>query len=100
MTKFMTLWKIDTTRIPEDSGERTERDSHLLNLVKEEIKKGVILDWGMFASGDVIEGYTICEGAEQDIIWENLKYAPYIKFRTYPILSISHVEGILTKSIG
>ena len=98
MTKFMTLWKIDKTRIPEDSGERTERDTHLLNLVKEDIEKGVILDWGMFASGDVIEGYTICEGAEQDITRENLKYAPYIKFRTYPILSISHVEEIVTKS--
>lgn len=97
MTKFLTLWEMDMTRIPEDPKERTRRDTLLLHMIQEDIKKGIILEWGLFASGDELAGYAICEGTEQDVTRENLKYSPFIKFRTHPVLSINQVEEIVTK---
>ncbi len=49
MTKFLTLWKIDMTKIPDSAKERIKIDTMLLNMVKE--KDGNSLEWGMFAGG-------------------------------------------------
>lgn len=99
MAKFLTLWEQDTTRIPEDPKEQIRINTMLVNMVKEDLKKGFTLDWGMFAGGE-LGGYAICEGTEQEITMENLKYSPFIKFKTYPILSISQVEEMIAKSQG
>ena len=99
MTKFLTLWEQDVTRIPDDPKEQSRVHSMLVNMVKEDMKRGVTLDWGMFAGGER-SGYAICEGTELEITMENLKYAPYITCTTYPILSVNQVEEMMAKLQG
>jgi len=94
MAKFLTLWEIDTTRMSESPEEQIHHQTMLVNLVKEDLKRGITLDWGMFAGGE-LGGYAICEGTEQEITMENWKYLPYIKFKTYPILSVNQVAGMI-----
>jgi 1,4-dihydroxy-2-naphthoyl-CoA synthase len=48
----------------------------------------------MFAGGE-LGGYAICEGTEQEITLENWKYLPYIKVKTYPILSVNQVAEMI-----
>jgi len=100
MAKFLTLWEMDMTQMPVDPKERIKCEAMLANMVKEDLKKGFTLDWGMFAGGE-LGGYAICEGTEQQITLENLKYSPFIKYiKISPILSISQVEEIIEKSQG
>ena len=94
MTKFLTLWKIDTTRIPNNPEERIKIDTIILDMVKEDLKHGLALEWGMFAGG-TLAGYAICEGTEVEVTKMNLKYVPYIKMETYPIVTISQVEKMI-----
>ena len=98
MTKFLTLWKIETNRIPDSAKDRIKIDTMLLNMVKDDLKHGNTLEWGMFAGGSQA-GYSICEGTEMDVTKINLKYAPYIKMETFPILTTSQVEEIMKEYI-
>jgi hypothetical protein len=99
MAKYLIIWEIDTIRLPESPEERIRQYTVMVNVVKEDLKRGKTLDWGMFAGGE-LGGYAICEGTEQEITIENWKYLPYITFKTYPILSVNQVAEMLTHVSG
>jgi len=93
MAKFLTLWELDTTRVPVDSEERITYWTVLLNMVKDDLKSGRTTDWGEFAGGG--RGYAIGEGTEQEIYMALSRYVPYVKFEVHPILSISQIEEMM-----
>jgi hypothetical protein len=99
MAKYLIIWEIDTTRIPESPEEQIRQNTMLVNTVKEDLKRGKTLDWGMFAGGE-LGGYAICDGTEQEITMENWKYIPHIKFKTYPILSVNAVAEMISRVSG
>ena len=90
MAKFLTLWEMDTTRVPVDPKERIAAWTMMFNMVKDELKSGRTKDWGMFAGQ--LAGYSIDEGTEQEVALSTTKFVPYAKFKVYPILSVSQVE--------
>jgi hypothetical protein len=94
MAKFLIIWEIDTARIPESPEEQIRHHTMMVNMVKEDLKRGKTLDWGMFAGGE-LGGYAIFNGTEQEITMENWKYSPYIKFKIYPILSVNQVAEMI-----
>ena len=91
MAKFLTLWEVDTNRVPVDPKERITHWTMLLNLVKDDLKSGG--DWGEFAGGG--RGYAISEGTEQEIYMSLSRYVPYIKFEVHPIISINQIEEMM-----
>jgi hypothetical protein len=70
MAKFLTLWEMDTTRMSESPEEQIRHQTMMVKMVKEDLKRSITLDWGMFAGGE-LGGYAICEGTEQEITMEN-----------------------------
>ena len=93
MTKFLTLWEIDRSRIPDSPEEQIRYHTMLLNMIKEDMKSGRTLEFGMFVGG--FEGYVIREGTEQEIHMEISKYAKFTIHKTYPILEISQLDEML-----
>ena len=93
MAKFLTLWELDTTRVPVDPKERITYWTMLLNMVKDDLKSGRTADWGEFAGGG--RGYTIAEGTEQEISMALSRYVPYVKFKVYQIVSMSQIEEMM-----
>ena len=93
MAKFLTLWETDTTRIPDSPEEQIRYYTMLVNMIKDDLKTGKTLEFGMFAGG--LGGYVIREGTEQEIHAETMKYSPQTTFKTYPVLSISQLEEML-----
>jgi hypothetical protein len=93
MAKFLTLWELDTTRLPVDPKERITNWTMLLNMVKDDLKSGRTTDWGEFAGGG--RGYAIGEGTEQEIHMALSRYVPYLKFEVYPVLSMSQIEEMM-----
>ena len=86
MAKFLLLWELDTTKVPESPEEQMVLFDGLMNMVDEDFKSGM-LDWGEFVGGHA--GYAINEGPEQDLALALMKYSPYIKFKVHPVLSAS-----------
>ncbi len=91
MAKFLTLWEIDSTKLPEKPEEQMSLYTKLMNMLKEDLESRTAhkMDWGQFLN--VNEGYSIYEGTEQDISLSIMKYTPYLKFKVYPVLSYEQV---------
>ncbi len=90
MTKFLTLWELDRTRIPDSPEEQMQYYAMLVNMIKEDMKNGRTLEFGAFVGG--FKGYVIREGTEQEIHMEISKYAKFTKYRTFPFLEVSQLE--------
>ncbi len=93
MTKFLTLWELDRTRIPDSPEEQMQYYAMLQNMIKEDMKNGKTIGFGAFVGG--FKGYVIREGTEQEIHMEISKYAKFTRYKTYPFLEIDQLDEIL-----
>ena len=93
MGKYLYLWEIDRTKIPVDPKERWTGFSMLMEMVKQDIKKGLTKDWGVFAGEH--NGYSVVEGTEVEIMNQVQQYTPFVYFKVYPIGSVSQVEEMI-----
>ena len=89
MSKFLILWKLDLSRVPESPEEQMAYYSRLLNMVKGDLNN-IMVDWGEFPGSN--KGYAISEGTEQEIDLALMKYCPYVKFKVHPTVSVSQIE--------
>jgi hypothetical protein len=93
MGKYLYLWELDRTKIPVDAKERGVGLTMLLEMVKQDIKKGITKDWGAFAGE--FNGYSVVEGTEVEILKQVQQYTPFVYFKTYPIASVAQVEEMI-----
>jgi hypothetical protein len=93
MGKYLLLWEIDATKIPVSPKERGAGWSALLQIVKQDIKKGMTKDWGAFVGE--INGYSVAEGTEVEIGNMLQQFAPFVRFKVHPIASVSQVEEVI-----
>ncbi|MFA7705906.1 MAG: hypothetical protein WCX91_02200 [Candidatus Omnitrophota bacterium] len=93
MGKYLLLWEIDRTKIPMDPKERSIGFNMLLDIVKQDIKKGITKDWGAFPGE--FYGYSIVEGTEVEIMKLVQQYTPFVFFKVHPVASITHTEEML-----
>jgi len=61
MAKYMVLWEADTSRTPEEMKVKKAQLLGFHELLKKQLKEGIIKEWGIFA-GEV-NGYVIYEGS-------------------------------------
>jgi len=64
MGKYLVLWEIDQTKIPVDPKERKDTWSLFMAVVRQDIEKGIVTDWGGFI-GET-KGYSINEGRSDE----------------------------------
>jgi len=93
VTKFITLWEIDRSKIPDGPEEQMQYWTMLLNMIKEDMKNGKTTGFGEFAGG--FKGFVIREGTEQDIHMEISKYAKFTNHKTFAFLEVSDLEEML-----
>ena len=93
MGRYLALWEIDRSRVPVSPQERAAGWGALMNMVKEDMKKGIIKDWGAFVGE--INGYSVAEGTEVEIGKMNVQYAPFVRFKVYAIASLRDVEQVI-----
>jgi hypothetical protein len=93
MARFLTLWEMDMSRVPENPEDQMSFFTKLMNMVKEDMESGTTRDFGEFING--FEGYSIEEGTEEEVALTAMKYSPYCKFKVYPILSANQIEKIM-----
>ncbi len=93
MGKYLMLWEIDRARIPVNPKERGTGWNAFMDMVKEDIKKGITKDWGAFVGE--LNGYSVAEGTEVEIANMLQKFSPYVHFKVHPISSVSQVEEVI-----
>jgi hypothetical protein len=93
MGQYLVLWEVDATKIPVSPKERGAGWGALMELVKQDIKKGFTKDWGAFVGE--LHGYAVNEGSELEVMNALQQYAPFVHFKVHPIASASHVEDMI-----
>ena len=93
MGKYLMLWKIDATKVPVSPKERGAGWSALIEMVKQDIKKGQIKDWGVFVGEG--NGYSVMEGTEVEVMNALQRFTPFVRFKVHPIGSLTQVEEML-----
>jgi len=93
MGKYLSLWEIDRTKIPMDPKERGVGFNMLMEMVKQDMKKGITKDWGAFVGE--MNGYSVLEGTEVEILKQVQQYTPFVYFKVYPIASVAQAEEMI-----
>jgi len=93
MGRYLLLWDIERTRVPLDPKERGAGFNMLLEMVKQDMKKGLTKDWGVFIGEHT--GYSVVEGSEVEIMKQIQQYTPYVYFKVHPIGSVAQVEDMI-----
>ncbi len=95
MGKYLCLWEVDMSRVPEDPKEQLEFFGKIQSLCKEDMKNGPTKDFGMFLGGD--KGYTIEEGTEEEVAMSAMRFCPFVKCTVHQVISTDQVDNIMKK---
>ena len=98
MAKYLLLWEADNARASVDAKERGTGYLLLTAMVKQDLQKGIMKDWGKFV-GET-NGYAVAEGTEVEIGNVIQQYVPFITFKTHAVASVSQVEQVLKALSG
>ena len=93
MGKYLLLWEFDPTKIPVDLKERGGKFGALMKVIKQDMKAGILKDWGLFVGEH--NGYSVVEGTEVEVIKATQRYTPFVCFAAHPIASVTHAEKVI-----
>ena len=93
MGKYLLLWELDWTKVPISPQERGVGFATLMGLVKRDIEKGPMKDWGAFVGE--LNGYFVAEGTEVEIGNLVQQYVPFVFFKVHAVSSVSQVDDVV-----
>jgi hypothetical protein len=96
MSRYYMKWQINPLTVPARPEERVKLWISLLDMVKADLKSGMLTDWGM--NSDLSGGFALAETDEVSLHAEILKWIPYIVFDIKPVLSAEQVMANTTKA--
>ena len=64
-----------------------------MSLVKQDIEKGLVKDWGAFVGE--LRGYNVFEGTELELMNTIQKFIPFVTFKVHPIASVSQADEMI-----
>ena len=97
MGKYLLLWEIDPTKIPVDLKERGGEFGALMKVIKQDMKEGLLKDWGLFVSEH--KGYSVVQGTEVEVIKAIQRYTPFVCFAAHSIASVTQA-GEMIKALN
>ena len=98
MGKYLALWEVDQTKIPIDPKERGDGWGLLMAMVRQDIEKGVLKDFGSFVGEN--NGYGILEGTEVEVMKSIAQYVPFVIYKIHPIASEDQVNEMIRALSG
>jgi hypothetical protein len=98
MGRYLVLWEIDQTKIPIDPKERGAGWGALMAMVRQDLEKGFVKEWGTFV-GET-KGFDVIEGTEVEVMNVMQQYVPYVIFKVHPVASESQVNEMIAALSG
>ncbi len=93
MARYLMFWEIDANRMPTDPKERGKAWNGFLHLVRRDLEKGILKDFG--ATPAEGRGYVIAEGNETEISVLAQQYVPQVRFKTFPVMTVAQTDVML-----
>ena len=93
MGKYLLLWELDRTKIPVDLKERGGEFGALMKVIKQDMKEGILKDWGLFVGES--HGYSVVQGTEVEVIKAIQRYTPFVYFASHPIASVTQAGEMI-----
>ena len=75
-----------------DPKERAAMSSKMGEQIKQDMKEGKTLDWGLYVGGAA--GYTVVQGNAPDVYKELRQYYPYMTFKVQEVLSLDEAMEV------
>ena len=91
MGRYLILWEADESKIPIDPEERKMGWLMATEMVKQDMKEGLVKDYGVFIGQ--ANGFSIAEGTEEQVLNMTIKFMPFFRFKVIPLVSIDQVEA-------
>ncbi len=82
-------WHLNPMLIPTKPEELGKLWISMLEMVKADLKSGILTDWGICS--DSSAGYAFAEADEKSLHIAILKWIPYVIFDIKPVLSVDQV---------
>jgi len=98
MAKYHLYWKLSESRVPVDAKERGGSWGLFMAMIKQDMERGVLKDWGAFTSEG--EGYCIVEGTNVEIMKMTEQYVPYVLFESKSVSSVEEVNELIAHLSG
>ena len=98
MGRYLLLWELVPSRVPVNPQERGDAWSVMTAMVKQDLKKGILKDWGSFVGQE--EGYAVIEGTEVEVASSIQKYVPYVYFQTHPVATVNQIDEVIKTLSG
>jgi hypothetical protein len=93
MEKHLIHWSLNEAKIPADPKERGSGYGALTAMVKQDIEKGLVKDYGAFPGEG--RGYIVVEATNLEIMKMVEQYTPYVTFEVHPAASLSEVNELI-----
>ncbi len=93
MGRYLLLWQLDPSRVPVNPQERGGAWAVLTAMVKQDLKKGILKDWGSFLGEE--GGYAVIEGTEVEVVNSLQKFVPYVSFETRPVATVNQIDEVI-----
>ncbi|MCC6341874.1 MAG: hypothetical protein IT166_06735 [Bryobacterales bacterium] len=89
MARYLMLWELDKSRIPEELEKRKAQHLGFQEIVRQQMKSGEISQWGAYA-GET-KGFCIVEGSAEDVHKLTGRWVPWVSFEVKELLTIEQV---------
>lgn len=96
MAKYLVLWELDESKIPDDPKERKAAWLAAQEAVAAQMKSGLVKDRGNFLG--VTAGFTIEVGDPEEVLAGHLQWIPFCRMKVYPFVSLDEAQASLKKS--
>ena len=93
MPKYFMTWEIDVNKVPISREERAAAWKPMIDMVKQGIEDGRIIEWGAFVGE--MRGYSIAQGTEVEIGSFNQNWVPFVNFKVHPVATVSDLEEMI-----
>lgn len=93
MPRYHFYWTLNEAIIPADAKERGGGWSLLMTMIKHDMEKGVLKDWGAFTSEG--RGYCVAEGSNVEVMKMTEQYVPFVFFESKPVSTFDEVSQLI-----
>lgn len=93
MGRYFVFWEVDQAKIPIDRKERGTGWAFLMAMIRKDIEKGIMKDWGAFLGES--NGYGVLEGTEVEVMKSLQQYVPFVIFESHPVASENQVNEMI-----
>ena len=97
MPKYLIMWEVDPNKAPVDPKERGALWAGMVEMIKQEMKDGITVDWGCF-TGEA-RGYSIGNNDALNLSKELQQYYPFVTFDVHQVMSVDDI-GEVAKSLS